>query len=195
MWMASAAEGSVPPPPLRDLQDCLHMLREASASDMDDIRRWRNHPQVRALSFTTHVIGEEEHRRWWERVSADDDHRVYVYERSGQPAGVVTLELEPEGSATWGFYLDIDGLEARGELLPAWLEVERDVLTLAFDELGLARLHGEMLADNAAVRQLHRRYGFQETDTYEREIDGTLHEIVHIEVTPDTVRRRRGTPS
>lgn len=166
------------------------MLREARNDDVDAIRRWRNHPQVRAMSFTTHVISEEEHARWWAAVQADPRRRLYVYERSGRPAGLVTIDIEPDAEATWGFYLDVDGLEATGELLLAWLEIEREVIALAFDDLGLQRLHGEMLADNTAVRQLHRRYGFTETDAYTRTVDGTDREVVHIELLVQNRRRR-----
>lgn len=169
------------------------MLREARDADRDAVRRWRNHPQVRAKSFTTHVISEDEHARWWQRVQQDPNRLMYVYERSGRPAGVVSFDLEPDATATWGFYLDVDGLQERGELLPAWLEVEREVLALAFDDLQLERLHGEMLADNAAVRQLHRRYGFRETDVYERTVDGEPREVVHIDLHRDDARRRGGS--
>lgn len=167
------------------------MLREATDADRDAVRRWRNHPQVRAMSFTTHVIAEEEHARWWQQVRQNPDKLLYVYERSGHAAGLVSFDMESPDTATWGFYLDVEGLEDRGELLPAWLEVEREVLTLAFDVLGLGRLHGEMLADNAAVRQLHRRYGFEETDVYQREIDGKMHDVVHIDLRAEDARRRR----
>ena len=172
------------------------MLRDATADDLERIRRWRNHPDVRAVSFTTHEIGAYEHLSWWLAASADPSRRILVYERIGVPSGVVTLaDLRSGEDATWGFYLDIAGLEERGELLPAWLEIEREVVSFAFDELRLRRIYGEMLASNTAVRQLHRRYGFTETGTYTREVSGKPVEVVTIELLAENRRKPRPRPT
>lgn len=167
------------------------MLREATEADVSAILRWRNHPDVRALSFTTHEISQEEHARWWAGVRSDPDRLVMVYERSGFPSGVVAFDLHDDGRmATWSFYLDVSGLEERGEILPAWLEIEREVVAYAFDRLGLSVLTGEMLGSNTAVRQLHRRYGFEEVGTYQRKIDGQIREVVQIELRSENRRTR-----
>jgi UDP-4-amino-4,6-dideoxy-N-acetyl-beta-L-altrosamine N-acetyltransferase len=172
------------------------VLRDATADDLEAIRRWRNHPDVRAVSFTTHEIGADEHLSWWRAASADPSRRILVYERFGVPSGVVTLaDLRAGVDATWGFYLDIAGLEERGELLPAWLEIEREVVAFAFDELGLTRIYGEMLASNQAVRSLHRRFGFTEAGTSVREVDGQPVEVVTIELLAENRRRPQPRPT
>ena len=100
---------------------------------------WRNHPEVRAVCLTQHEITEEEHAAYWAATRAGGRPRVYIYERHGVPSGVVTyFDIDREaGSAWWGYYLDNDGLKERGELLPAWIEIQRQAKRLAFDELGL----------------------------------------------------------
>jgi hypothetical protein len=40
-------------------------LRRAEPADVERMRQWRNHPQVRSASLTTHEIGAAEHERWW----------------------------------------------------------------------------------------------------------------------------------
>lgn len=164
------------------------MLRPATDADRDAALRWRNHPQVRALSFGDHEIQPDEHAAWWQRTMADPEVGMYVYERGGVPSGVVRLDFRGDGEAGWNFYLDVDGLEERGQLFPAWIEIERDVLRLAFDELGLRSLGGEVLAHNESVRAMHQRHGFRESEPYVRTVDGVDHEVVHVEVTADTVR-------
>lgn len=159
------------------------VLREASDADQNAVRTWRNHPRVRSMSFTTHEIAEDEHWDWWTDLKDDPDRRMLIYEHEGEPAGVVTYELEENGvSASWGFYLDIDGLEARGDLLPAWFAIFQEGIDHAFDVLDVDRLHGEILVDNVAVLELHRRYGFVETARYERDVDGEQRETVHVEL-------------
>ncbi|MGW4502255.1 GNAT family N-acetyltransferase [Micromonospora sp. NPDC004336] len=158
-------------------------LRPADDGDLRRMLRWRNHPQVRAVSLTSHEIGPAEHAAWWSRVRVDPDRRVLVHLHDGEPAGVVTFAglTSPDRALTWGFYLDVGGLDARGELLPAWLSLERAAVAYAFDTLGARTLGGETLAANRPVLALHRRFGFREVRRYERDIDGTPHQVVWTE--------------
>ncbi|NUW30374.1 GNAT family N-acetyltransferase [Nonomuraea sp. SMC257] len=161
------------------------MLRQVHDDDLPVMLRWRNHPKVRAASFTTHAIGEEEHAHWWAGVRADPSRRVLVYEHGGTACGVVTFSgLSPERPvASWGFYLDLDGLERSGGLISAWFGIERDAIDHAFGPLGLTTLRGEVLAGNRPVRLLHSRFGFEETGGYRRVIDGETVDVVTVEVT------------
>ncbi|MGD7705826.1 GNAT family N-acetyltransferase [Microlunatus sp. Y2014] len=168
------------------------MLRPATDADADRVRIWRNHPEVRRVSLTRHEISEAEHFAWWARVAADPTRLVLLYERGGEPSGVVTFfDLDPEGSEQrtgwWGYYLDNAGLEARGELLPAWIQIQREAVRYADDALGLAELHGEVLGINEAVRRLNRRNGFAEVGSDVRDLDGEQVEVFRV------VRRRGGT--
>jgi RimJ/RimL family protein N-acetyltransferase len=149
------------------------LLRPATPADADDIRRWRNHDDVRAVSLSTHEITAAEHNAWFASVLTDPERQVLIYEHAGVPCGVVTFTNSGPGSAYWGYYLDVDGLAEREETLPAWLRVCPEAVDYAFDVLGLDELTGDVLADNAAVRQMNRRAGFTETDirTVQRESD------------------------
>ena len=163
------------------------MLRPATDADSDAVLRWRNHPDVRAVSLTQHVITAAEHEAFWARVKSDPTRAVYVYERHGVPSGVVTffdIDRE-EGSAWWGYYLDNEGLSQRGELLPAWIEIQRQAKRFAFDDLELGTLHGEVLEQNEAVRRFNRRNGFEEIDRYSREVDGTETAVIRVRATKD----------
>jgi UDP-4-amino-4,6-dideoxy-N-acetyl-beta-L-altrosamine N-acetyltransferase len=161
------------------------MLRAVQDHDLPAMRRWRNHPRVRAASFTTHEIAEAEHARWWATVRDDPARRVLIYDHDGTAAGVVVFSGLTPGSphGDWGFYLDLDGLERTGALLPAWIGLERAAIEHAFGPLGLTALHGEVLADNEAVRRLHRRFGFTEVGSYHRDIEGGRGEVVSVRLT------------
>jgi hypothetical protein len=168
------------------------VLREATQADCEMVLAWRNHPQVRAVSFTTHEIGLDEHRAWWNTVLTDPRRHVLIFEWQGGPAGVITIdERDAQTGPVWGFYLDIAGLEAAGGLLPAWMELERSAVEYAFGELGLASIGGETLASNVPVLQLHRRFGFTEARRYERAVDGVPREVVWTEMTAAGWRTRR----
>jgi len=170
-------------------------LRPATEADRDAVREWRNHPQVRRASFTTHEITAEEHERWWRVVHADPARHLLIFEWRGEPSGVVTFTepRPPDGSADWGFYLDVAGLERRDALLPAWIALEAAAVRHAFDTVGFTRLRGEVLAWNESVLALHQRLGFAVVGSYQREIDGTPQTVLRIELEQAGRRdRRRG---
>jgi hypothetical protein len=147
------------------------VLRAAVDADRDTVLAWRNHPEVRAVSLTTHVITPEEHARWWDSVARDPDRHLLIHD----DAGVVVFDCR-EDPPTWSFYLDVAGLGPN--LLAAWMRLEKEAVEYAFGELGLTRLGGETLATNTQVLALHRRFGFVETRRYERLIDGTPQTVV-----------------
>ena len=130
------------------------MLRPATDADIDAVLAWRNHPDVRTASLQQHVITEPEHRSWWARTMSDTSRRVLIYEREGHPSGVVTFfdhDLDAR-SACWGYYLDVEGLDERGQTLLAWFEVQRQAVQYAFDDLGLDVLEGEQREEHRVTR-------------------------------------------
>ncbi|WP_345557947.1 GNAT family N-acetyltransferase [Nonomuraea rosea] len=158
------------------------VLRDVQDDDLPVMLRWRNHPRVRAASFETHEIGEDEHARWWATARSDAGKLVLIYDHEGAAAGVVTYAGLPSGTARWGFYLDLDGLERSGALLRAWIGLERAAIEHAFGPLGLSVLRGEVLAGNEPVRRLHRRFGFEEIGVYQRIVDGVPRDVVVIQL-------------
>jgi UDP-4-amino-4,6-dideoxy-N-acetyl-beta-L-altrosamine N-acetyltransferase len=157
------------------------VLRPATDSDTDDIRRWRNHPEVRAVSLTSHVITPEEHAAWFAAARTDPRRRILIFEYEGRPAGVVNFTaVDPAGAAMWGFFLDLVGLEERGETLPAWMDVYREAIAYAFGDLGLGRLDAEVLEHNTVIRRMNRRFGFVEGEPSPTTIDGAAVNIYPI---------------
>jgi hypothetical protein len=150
------------------------VLRAAVDADRDTVLTWRNHPDVRAVSLTTHVITPEEHATWWDAALADPRRHILIFDDKG----VVIFDLRAD-PPSWSFYLDVAGLGT--DLLPTWMRLEQAAVRYAFGELGLTRLGGETLAANKQVLALHRRFGFRETRRYDRLIDGTPQTVVWTE--------------
>jgi RimJ/RimL family protein N-acetyltransferase len=164
------------------------VLRSASEADVGAIRRWRNQAPNRQASIQCHEITEAEHARWWAMASSDPTRRVLIFEYADQPAGVVNffdLSTAAARTASWGFFLDAEGLEARGESLPAWISLMREATGHAFDELALNELRGEVLAHNTVVRRMNRRFGFVEGPPAAKIVDGRRVEIIPIALTRD----------
>jgi RimJ/RimL family protein N-acetyltransferase len=169
------------------------MLRRATDSDVDDIRRWRNQQPNRDVSVNSHEITAEEHAGWWARASADPARRVLIYERAGVPSGVVNFFDLDGKTGAWGYFLDADGLAERGETLPAWIEVMKDATAYAFDELGLDELQGEVLEHNTVVRQMNRRFRFTEGEPETRVADGREITVYPLRLHKDDRRKPKGS--
>ena len=173
------------------------MLREATDDDVTSIRHWRNLDKVRKSSIYTAYIPEDHHLKWWASVQSDPSKRVLIYCLDGAPCGVVTFndigtDAETgERTASWGFFLDTETVEASPHALRAWVEIEREAIDYAFDVLGVQVLNGVTLAWNTAVRQLHRRFGLTEPGSYIEEIDGVPTEVVHNQLRVENRRPAR----
>lgn len=169
------------------------MLREATGDDVNLMLSWRNQEINRQVSKNRHEITPAEHARWWSGVRTDPGRRVLIYLRDGRPCGVVTffdLRRADLRTASWGFYLDADGLAERGETLPAWLGIMREAVDHAFDDLRLDRLDGEVLAHNTVVRQMNRRFRFVEGTPRQEISDGREITVIPISLARADRRRR-----
>lgn len=167
------------------------MLRPATDADQDDIRRWRNHEEVRAVSLTQHEITADEHAQWWANTKTNPSRRVLIYERGGVASGVVTFfDYDAQKQTSWwGYYLDNDGLNERGELLPAWIQIQREAVKYADNELDIEVLDAEVLEINEGVRRFNKRNGFVELETKPMDIGGVTTPVIHVQRTRSAQRR------
>lgn len=146
-------------------------LRALTAADLELILPWRNAPAVRRAMYSHHEISLDEHRAWFQRVQHDPTRRWYLYDDdAGIPQGVVYFtELDPaQATAFWGFYSRPEAPSGTG----LWILLE--ALDVAFSELRLHKLSGEVLAGNQRSLHLHKKVGFMEEGRFrEQHHDGT----------------------
>jgi RimJ/RimL family protein N-acetyltransferase len=67
-------------------------LRVATEADATLLLGWRNDPNVRAASRTTHEIGLAEHAEWLRGVLAAPDRDLLIAELDGRPVGQLRLD-------------------------------------------------------------------------------------------------------
>jgi UDP-4-amino-4,6-dideoxy-N-acetyl-beta-L-altrosamine N-acetyltransferase len=134
-------------------------LRPLALADCDQVRAWRNRPHVRAMMYTDHEIGVEEHARWFDRAITDPTKLYFVIEDDGHDCGLAGFTEVADGRASWAFYLA--DAETRGRGLGA--QTEYLMLTHAFEQLGLSELRCEVFAFNAGVVAMHESFGFKRT--------------------------------
>lgn len=152
-------------------------LREMRHDDVDMVRMWRNHPDVRRNMYTSHVISHEEHWDWWNAYTAFDGRR-YLIAETDVPVGFVGFTNIHNGTANWAFYKAHHAPKGTGS------QMERLALEYAFEELKLEKLSCEVLAYNKPVYYLHRKHGFQVEGIFRKAhlFEGERHDIYRMAI-------------
>lgn len=150
-------------------------VRPMTGEDLELVLSWRNHPEVRRFMYTSHEIGEDEHRAWFDRARANPAITLLIYERDGEPRGFVNItRSRAETVADWGFYLAPEAEKGTGRKLGS------QALAYAFDTLGLHKLCGQALGFNERSIAFHKALGFlEEGRLRDQHFDGAAyHDVV-----------------
>jgi UDP-4-amino-4,6-dideoxy-N-acetyl-beta-L-altrosamine N-acetyltransferase len=145
----------------------LILLRDVAPHDQEQIREWRNNPEIRKYMYTDHEIGLEEHRAWFARILHDPSCKYWIIVYDGKDVGVANLyNIDIRNRRCyWGFYIGskerLRGVGSFAEFL---------VLRFVFDELKLQKLCGEVLATNQAVINMHKKFGFSEEGLFRKHV-------------------------
>jgi UDP-4-amino-4,6-dideoxy-N-acetyl-beta-L-altrosamine N-acetyltransferase len=166
-------------------------FRDLVDADLERIYRWRNLPDVAANMYSDHVITPEEHARWFAGLPQRADYRYWIVTLDSRPVGLVNLaHLDRANRRTdWGFYLAEPDAKGRG--VGGFVEVQ--VMRVAFDELGLNKLYGEVLAFNTSALAFHERHGYRREGCLRQHVmkDGRPHDVVPIGMLRDEWLERR----
>ncbi|QEA40063.1 UDP-4-amino-4,6-dideoxy-N-acetyl-beta-L-altrosamine N-acetyltransferase [Pistricoccus aurantiacus] len=145
------------------------------ADDLDNVREWRNHPDVRRYMYTQHEISPDEHHQWFMRASQAPGTHLLIFEQNGVACGFVNITQVKQGPiADWSFHLAPFAQKGTG------FQLGCAVLGHVFDHLTLHKLCGEALAFNERSIRLHRRLSFyQEGLLRDQHFDGVRYHDVH----------------
>jgi UDP-4-amino-4,6-dideoxy-N-acetyl-beta-L-altrosamine N-acetyltransferase len=146
-------------------------LRLVTDEDRATLLAWRNSDRVREHMFTTSVIDERDHERWFAQAlhAARDRHLVLLH--SSVPIGFVsfTAVAEPDAATSWGLYVG-DPAAPRG----SGTALGTLALDYAFARLGARVVHSEAMSQNESAIKLYERLGFERTGSRCIHRDGTV---------------------
>ncbi|MDX5407666.1 MAG: HAD-IIIC family phosphatase [Chromatiaceae bacterium] len=140
-----------------------YRLRPINDKDKAQILAWRNHPEVRSVMLTDHVIREQEHENWWQRASQQDDLIRLIVEHNEKPVALINYYkiCHQQRRAWWGFYIDNAGVTTHQARLKLFAAIEQLALEYARIQLDLVELFCETLQSNEVVLAMHHRAGFE----------------------------------
>lgn len=152
---------------LSDVVKSMALVSVLELEEQDQFRLLdiRNQPLIRESSYTTHVIGADEHLRWLKNIKEDSNRHFYAVYRENSLMGGVGLHKNGPETGEWSFYISQD---AHGMGMGLGLAVH--ALDLFFDKLGLEQVTGEALTANTASVNFHEKVGFRKTGAIVREI-------------------------
>jgi UDP-4-amino-4,6-dideoxy-N-acetyl-beta-L-altrosamine N-acetyltransferase len=130
-------------------------IRSLVEDDLPLILSWRNHPSVRNVMFTSDLISQDEHIKWFARANKDPDIHLMLVEHNCKKVGFVQFSPVCEnGVANWGFYAKPEAPKGTGRIIGI------AALDYAFQRLKLHKVCGQALVKNSASIRLHERLGF-----------------------------------
>ena len=132
------------------------ILRGINDDEIALMLEWRNSPNVTSNMFTRNEISMTTHLSWWNKVKASKNHKYFMYELDGIPAGIVGMVNidHTNQNSSWIMYASPDAPKGTGS------KMEFLFLDYVFKEYGLHKLYGEVLAFNTSVINLHKKFGF-----------------------------------
>lgn len=130
-------------------------LRVLSNDDLEMVLQWRNHDDIRKWMVNSDVIALSDHLAWFERNKNRTDRLFYIFEYQQQSQGYISFVTIPNSAAyEWGFYVKPNAEKGMGHLLGS------AALDLAFGDLGLAKIFGQVLEFNEKSLSFHKKMGF-----------------------------------
>ncbi|HEY9090051.1 UDP-4-amino-4,6-dideoxy-N-acetyl-beta-L-altrosamine N-acetyltransferase [Parasphingorhabdus sp.] len=150
-------------------------VRRMCQDDLDMVRSWRNHPDVRKFMYKNHEISAEEHSAWFSKAKCDPKRHLLVYEHQNQATGFINLHQVADGGiADWGFYLAPDAKPGTGAKMGLC------ALDYAFTTAGFHKICGQAIAYNERSSNFHLKLNFRKEGILrEQHFDGSrYHDVI-----------------
>lgn len=134
-------------------------LRDLQSEDEEQLFLWRREPEVDRWMSDAAFPEHEAHRRWFEQLRGDPDHRGWMITRNDGAAGLLTLGGLTSHHRKAIFHWFVGDAEARGRGVGRAAQVLG--LDKAFRELALHKVFAEVMADNDAALRVMAAAGFR----------------------------------
>lgn len=139
---------------MRDENKCFRKIRE---SDLETIMNWRMRPDITKFMYTDPKLTIEAQRRWFEKITNEDDTFYWLFEVDGAPVGLVSLvDWDKDNSIihTGGYIA-----EKEGKTLQNIIDVNMNLYDYVFSVLNVNKAAFEIMNNNMSQVQWMKRIG------------------------------------
>ncbi|QWK19042.1 MAG: UDP-4-amino-4,6-dideoxy-N-acetyl-beta-L-altrosamine N-acetyltransferase [Hydrogenobacter thermophilus] len=159
--------------------------------ELELVRTWRNHPEVRKWMYNDQEISKEEHFRFVERLKEDSKNFYYLAVKDNAYMGVVNLVRADlrNRNAYFGIYANPENrIQGTGFILG------KALLKLAFEIALLHTLRLEVLENNIKALNLYRKLGFKEEGILREFVlkEGKWFDVIVMGMTEEEYRNAHG---
>ena len=135
-------------------------LRAIEKRDVELLRSWRNHPEMRKYLFSHMPVSEVQQAGWYERTASDSHNQILMVEdRTGLTVGYVQLSHidHKNRSVEVGIHLSPEA-QGKGYGRDAF----RTLMRFAFREMNMHRVYLQVFDFNSRAIALYEQLGFRE---------------------------------
>lgn len=143
-------------------------LRPLKIGDIEKLRQWRNHPEIRKWFISHAEISQEQQLQWYTNYlkKANDYVFIIVEKSSGMDVGTVSLfDIDLAQSQGRGGRLIIGEEQAKGKKYG--LMAYRLLIDFGFNVLGVKMFYEEVMETNKPSINLLIKCGFKFMEHYE----------------------------
>lgn len=133
------------------------MLKKLEDKELEIVLEWRNSDRVRNFMYNNQIISLEEHKKWFRKISQSDSDQYYTFVFNDKPVGLVYFnDIDKKNKhCFWGFYIGDTNVPKGSGTAMGYLG-----LNIAFENLDMNKIYGEVLSINERSIIFHEKLGF-----------------------------------
>lgn len=147
---------------------------------LEMLLEWRTKDFVTRHMLTNINNNIESQRKWFEKISGNDQYKYWVIYYKSIPVGVVNLaEIDNDNlKCSAGYYIGNEDFKSLGAVILPYL------YNYIFKNLGFRKVFGSVVADNVSILKIHQIHGYRNIGFYEKHIkkDGGFCDIILVEL-------------
>ena len=132
-------------------------FRKIREDDLEMIMNWRMRPDITKYMYTDPKLTIEEQRKWFQKISTEDDIFYWIFEDRGRAMGLVSLvDWDKENSIihTGGYIAEKEGCS-----LQNIVNVNMNLYAYVFEVLEINKAAFEIMDNNKSQVQWMKRLG------------------------------------
>ncbi|MGC8557245.1 MAG: UDP-4-amino-4,6-dideoxy-N-acetyl-beta-L-altrosamine N-acetyltransferase [Fervidicoccus sp.] len=159
-------------------------------NEIELVRIWRNHTDVRKWMYTDHEISKEEHLNFIENLKKDTKNFYYLLSKDQKYIGVISLSRLSVKNRNAYFGIYANPLE---KVPNAGIILEKASLKLAFEVANLHTLKLEVVENNERALRFYKRMGFKEEGRLKEFVfkEGSWLDVIVMGITEEEYRENK----
>ena len=146
----------------------MYRLRKLEERDIPGMLEWMHDPELnRWFRFDATHMTEEKVRDFITASFSESARHYAITDESGEYLGTISLEdIDKENAHA----LYAVSLRKKAQGTGAAMAATKEVLRIAFEELGLERVYLNVLSENTRARRFYEKAGFRHEGTFRRHL-------------------------